>query len=275
MSAARPSAATPDARRAEQMLRALARFCQPCENLDALLDAAAHAAIDAFALETAAVVWIDEAAPRLRLRAQRPEAAPRSAGADHPAIACVACLREGKAGGSSHELALPLSVNGQTVGYLYARAAARGGARTPRANTIDVGQLGLFAMQLGLAIEAQSLRQLLASRYAPAALSRDGRDAQPARDAQFLEAVTHPEKVARIIARSFYKDLRRSGFETKQILVVASELIDNLNEALRRTRAKAVQSEAAADAGETPPLVSANGVRSAGRRRSARGPAPS
>jgi len=263
MSAARPSAATPEASRVGPLLRALAGFCQPCESLDALLDAAAQSVIDAFGVETAAVVWIDENAPQLRLRAQRPPAALRAAGAEHPAIACVARLREGGTPTAGPELALPLSVNGLTVGYLYAHAPQRGGTRAAR---IDAGALGMLAVQLGLAIEAQGLRQMLASRYAPAALSgREHADAA-AREARFLEAVTHPEKVARIIARSFYRDLRRSGFETKQILVVASELIDNLNEALRRTRAKAVQSETA---------VSAGAERSAGRRRSARGPAPS
>jgi L-methionine (R)-S-oxide reductase len=91
----------------------------------------------------------------------------------------------------------------------------------------------------------------LASRYAAIALSRNGHgDAadQNAFDAQFLAAVTNPEKVARIIARSFYKDLRKAGFETKQILVVATELIDSLNQALRRTKAKTA-SAAAAEAG--------------------------
>ena len=53
-----------------------------------------------------------------------------------------------------------------------------------------------------------------------------------------LASVKNPEKVAKIIARSFYKDLRRAGFETKQVLVVASELISNLNDALKKTRAK-------------------------------------
>jgi len=53
-----------------------------------------------------------------------------------------------------------------------------------------------------------------------------------------LASAQNPEKAAKIIARSFYKDLRRAGFETKQVLVVASELISNLNDALKKTRAK-------------------------------------
>ena len=101
---------------------------------------------------------------------------------------------------------------------------------------------------LSLAVETQHLRQLLASRYATIALSRDrhgdGTEAG-ALDVRFLAAVAKPEKVARIIARSFYKDLRKAGFETKQILVVATELIDSLNVALRRTKAKTTQVDAA------------------------------
>ena len=55
---------------------------------------------------------------------------------------------------------------------------------------------------------------------------------------RILEGVERPEEVAKILARSFYKELRKAGFEGKHIVVIAAELIDCLNETLRKTRAK-------------------------------------
>lgn len=54
----------------------------------------------------------------------------------------------------------------------------------------------------------------------------------------FLQKAHNPDKAAKIIARSFYKELRKAGFEAKHIVVVAAEILDNLNEALRQARAK-------------------------------------
>lgn len=47
-----------------------------------------------------------------------------------------------------------------------------------------------------------------------------------------------PDKAARIVARSFYRELRKAGFETKDILLVTAEILDNLNEAFRRIPAQ-------------------------------------
>ncbi|MDQ7065413.1 MAG: hypothetical protein Q9P90_14345 [candidate division KSB1 bacterium] len=97
-----------------------------------------------------------------------------------------------------------------------------------------------FTALLGHAIEFYQTRQLLTSRYAAFALCQNEPqiDSRSSLESHILAAVQNPEKVAKIIARSFYKDLRRAGFETRQILVVASELIENLNAAFKRTQQK-------------------------------------
>jgi hypothetical protein len=231
----------------ERSLEALRRLCGHRDSVDALLEDAAQIVLDLFAAALCAVVWRDETSPTLRVRALRSRDADATAGHDHARIvAFVTTLRQARAS-KGDEHACALRVGGQTVGYLYARDAAQ-----PRrgATGLDASLLEAFGEHLGFAIETQNLRQLLASRYATIALSRDGQGdglEQAALDVNFLAAVTHPEKVARIIARSFYKDLRRAGFETKQILVVATELIDSLNVALRRTKAKTAQTETGAE----------------------------
>jgi hypothetical protein len=254
----------------ERSLAALRNLCARRDSVDALLEDATQIALELLAAEFCAIVWLDETAPTLRVRARRwrdgrgadskddvrviafvtaTEAAPVRVGGKERASANLerACANlEHACANLEHacanlEHACALRVSGQTVGYLYARVATKPRAR---ATGLNLMLFDTLAEHLGVAIETQTLRQLLASRYATIALSRDG---QSALDLDFLSAVRNPEQVARIIARSFYKDLRRAGFETKQILVVATELIDSLNAALRRTKAKTAQIEGGAE----------------------------
>lgn len=235
----------------ERSLATLRRLCERRDSVDALLEDATQIGLELLAAEFCAIVWLDDAKPTLRVRARRWRDGRDAGGKDDArVIACVTAteatpvLVNAKERASAElERTCALRVSGQTVGYLYARAALKPRAR---ATGLNVMLFDTLAEHLGVAIETQTLRQLLASRYATIALSRDG---QSALDLDFLSAVRHPEQVARIIARSFYKDLRRAGFETKQILVVATELIDSLNVALRRTKAKTAQIEAGVERG--------------------------
>lgn len=230
-------------------LDALRRLCAQYETVDALLEEAVQTALDVLGAEICAVAWLDEDQSTPRVRASRRRDARRpSAEDDARIIQFVAGMgasaeSPGARAAPANERARALHIGARKIGYLYARAGTK---RAPGAPSLDLALLDALAAQLGMAIETLHLRQLLASRYATIALSRDrhAEGAEPAAlDMNFLSAVTHPEKVARIIARSFYKDLRKAGFETKQILVVATELIDSLNAALRRTKAKTTQAE--------------------------------
>jgi len=227
----------------------LQRLCARHESIDALLEDAAQIAQVLLGAELCAIAWLDEDKPTARLRAWRRRDARAPGAEDEARIArFVAGMQAsaqsaGARAAPGNERARALQIGARTVGYLYARAEAKRGTRGPG---LDPALLDVLAAQLGMAIETLHLRQLLASRYATIALSRSGQgDAAEAGalDASILSAVTQPEKVARIIARSFYKDLRKAGFETKQIRVVATELIDSLNAALRRTKAKTTQAE--------------------------------
>jgi len=249
----------------QSSLDALRRLCAQHESIDALLEDATQVVLDLLGASYCCVVWLDEGKPALRVRARRHRVeGEQGADQDARALAFLARTGEAPAGGderacadyeraraeyerarAEYERARALRMGEQTVGYLYACDEAKSGRRS---RGVDWTLFDALAEHVEVAIETQHLRQLLASRYATIALSRSGQGGaaeSTALDVNFLSAVAHPEKVARIIARSFYKDLRKAGFETKQILVVASELIDSLNVALRRTKAKTTQAEAA------------------------------
>jgi len=130
-----------------------------------------------------------------------------------------------------------LKVNGQVIGRFYGWPVAK--LSVLEAAWQHEAFLA-FGAHVGRALEAQKTRHMLASQYTMLALSRGADDSasQEPLSSHILAAVKSPEKVAVIVARSFYRDLRKAGFEPKQVLVVASELIENLNLALRRTKAK-------------------------------------
>lgn len=131
-----------------------------------------------------------------------------------------------------------IQVGGKAIGCIN----AFGGPASAFASWLTQEDFVALCRQIGHAIEMQHLRQMMASRYASLALIRDeltGRqDDADSIKTQAIAAVHNPQKVARIVARSFYKDLRKVGFETKQILYIASELIENLNETFRKTKSK-------------------------------------
>jgi hypothetical protein len=47
-------------------------------------------------------------------------------------------------------------------------------------------------------------------------------------------AYRNPEDVAKILARSFFSEMTKAGFEAAQIVSAASELIEQLNRRLQR-----------------------------------------
>ncbi len=86
--------------------------------------------------------------------------------------------------------------------------------------------LGRFATST---IQATQLRSMLHSRFAITALAttpHSGRDIR-------VEDIHDPEKLSRILAKSFYRELRQMGFSPPQIINSASEIISELSDSLR------------------------------------------
>jgi hypothetical protein len=226
-----------------------AGFFDRHETIDSLLKETAKIAVELFDSELCVITWLSEDNLAMRVRAgfsrnglngfnsQDPIAIRASSTSSTIDAACPPVILDDN---HKHDQvqAAPLLVNKQIIGYLY---VYRHGAMKPETASAYDRALNAFSKQVGYAIEVHQVRQMLASRYASSAMRRSlpaGSSDQDTLEVQILESVQHPEKVAKIIARSFYKDLRKAGFEPKQILVVASEIIENLNEAFRKTKEK-------------------------------------
>jgi len=114
-------------------------------------------------------------------------------------------------------MSAPVRIDGRTVGVLNATGAV-----------FSEAELALFevvALFIGKSVQAAQLQGLLASRFAQLALVRQ--------DASSAVAYQNPDDLARILARSFFKEMMRAGFAPGQIVSAATELIGQLNGSLQ------------------------------------------
>lgn len=113
-------------------------------------------------------------------------------------------------------MSAPVRIDGRTVGVVNVTGT-----------TFSEAELGLFeviALFIGKSVQVIQLQGLLASRFAQLALVREGTPG--------AAAYQNPDDLARILARSFFKEMTRAGFAPGQIVSAASELIGQLNGSL-------------------------------------------
>lgn len=85
----------------------------------------------------------------------------------------------------------------------------------------DLGLAGIVAALIGKAIQVERLQILLRSRIAQLTLVREGKNVSQSLTGGTLP----PSRLAKLLAKSFYKDLADAGFEPGQIIEAASEII--------------------------------------------------
>lgn len=98
-------------------------------------------------------------------------------------------------------------------------------------SSADQANAELAALLVGRAIQVGRLDRMLDSRFAQMAFTLEGTT-----DACSMIALsTHePDKVAKMLARAFYRELRHCGFTPNQIIHAAGEIISELTSSLNR-----------------------------------------
>lgn len=125
-------------------------------------------------------------------------------------------------------ICVPIRIDGRIVGVVN---AANPADVTPFGDTA-LRLLEVVALFVGKSIQVQQLQHLLDSRFAQLALLQEAKeDGAPART-----TYRNPEDVARILARSFFREMTKAGFESAQIVGAASELIDQLHNQLQQEK---------------------------------------
>lgn len=216
-------------------------FFTPYESLEELLQAAARFMVERLHAQSCVVTWVAEDRVTMWVRAKYSRGELKRAslernGADLAAVpeSLPVGTNSRQNTGASVRLTAPLRVHQKIVGYVC--VATSNGA--PPLAQINPELFPPLCESLSRAIEYWQMRQMLASSRLAQAASRAARPETDSLDACILQSVQNPERVARILARSFYKDLRKAGFGVKQIMLVASEMIAHLGEAFHKTKAK-------------------------------------
>jgi len=142
----------------------------------------------------------------------------------HSEFAALSRRLEGIAGSL---MCAPIRIDGKLVGVLNIAGMSGRPPFTPD----ELQVLDLISLFIGKTIQVQQLQHLLDSRFAQLALLQEARD--QVSDKVRL-AYRNPEDAAKILARSFFKEMTKAGFGSSQIVSAATELIEQLNLKLKK-----------------------------------------
>jgi hypothetical protein len=105
----------------------------------------------------------------------------------------------------------------------------------------DVAAVEIAGWLVGQALQTGRLQNLLKSQFAQLAMAQE---AGHSPDNALLVSCERPNQLARILAKSFYREMIKLGFESGQIIGAASEIISQLSENLKKHRQRWQRTEA-------------------------------
>jgi L-methionine (R)-S-oxide reductase len=123
-------------------------------------------------------------------------------------------------------LCSPIRIDAGIVGVVNVTDCENGKSFKPG----DLNLLDIVAMFIGKSIQTLQLQSILNSRFTQMALIQEAKQ----NIGSSLGVLHNPDQIAKIVAKSFYKEMTRTGFGSSQIINVASNIISQLNSNLER-----------------------------------------
>lgn len=130
-------------------------------------------------------------------------------------------------GESGSFIACPVPVAGRPAGVVNISDSISG---SPFTNA-DLARAELAAVLVGRSIHLLRLQGVLDSSFAKMALALEGVTDS---DAFISLSVNEPQQVAKILAKTFYREMHRCGFSANQIIHAAGEIISELSASMNR-----------------------------------------
>ena len=96
-------------------------------------------------------------------------------------------------------------------------------------NLDDLHLLDVVSLFVGKSVQVAQLQSVLNSRFAQIALAQEANHAIGAAMASVSE---NPNQLAKILAKSFFREMTKAGFSSTQIIHAATEIIGQLNTSL-------------------------------------------
>lgn len=128
---------------------------------------------------------------------------------------------------SNSLMVVPIRAEGSTIGVMNVTHPCSASAF----NASDLAMLEMIALLTGKAIQTVHLQNLLNSRFAQIALAQE---ADNAIGGVMLATAYDTDKMARIVAKTFFREMTQAGFGSKQIIQAASEIISQLSGSLHK-----------------------------------------
>ncbi len=124
-------------------------------------------------------------------------------------------------------ISVPIVINNKVIGVLNASNPKD----DRRFNHHDLNLATFVALLVGKSIQVIQLQNLLRSSYAQAALVRDSKKIVRTTTGPVMQ---EPEKMAKILAKSFYREMTKLGLGRDHIIGAATEIISLLSKSLSR-----------------------------------------
>jgi GAF domain-containing protein len=133
------------------------------------------------------------------------------------------------AGGvGSSFICAPITVEGRIIGVINLCSSSS----QPPFSAADLNIVGIMTALIGKSVQVDRMQLLLRSRIAQMAAAKAEKQV-----AEHLTAgVMPPSRVAKLLAKSFYRDLAAAGFEPGQIIEAASEIIAQISGDVSRAK---------------------------------------
>jgi L-methionine (R)-S-oxide reductase len=129
----------------------------------------------------------------------------------------------------------PIGIDGKTVGIV--SVCAHQSAAPFR--DVDLHLLGVIALMIGKSVQVMQLQAILNSRFTQLALMQEVQGRMGSAIAS--TAYQNPDQIARILAKSLFKEMTKAGFGSAQIIGAASEIIALLGNNLQRHSRRAAR----------------------------------
>lgn len=125
-------------------------------------------------------------------------------------------------------ICVPIAIEGSVLGVLNVNSPNS----RERFVEEDLHAMEVAGSFVGRIIQTQQLRSTLESRFAQMSLGEEGKTLIRMADAQ------NPERMAKILAKSFYREMAGAGFSPAQIIDAASEIISELGRSVSRHKGR-------------------------------------
>jgi L-methionine (R)-S-oxide reductase len=120
-----------------------------------------------------------------------------------------------------------IGLNGKIIGVINTNQPEH----KPYYSLEDLKLLDIVALFIGKTIQLIQLQNILNSRFSQIALAQA---TEKTVGDVLVSSVQNPTQLARIVAKSFYREMTKAGFGCNQIINAASEIISELSKSLRK-----------------------------------------